>query len=367
MTHLHKHLLFSFATILIFGLGFLVWHSQISNAQTKLTYPEINTALNSKLPNKVFKNKAQLINWLIKQIEQRGVDKPLTADREDDLRQAGATDELIEAIRENSPPLPSTPTPTPIKTPVSTPIPTPTPTTFPTPTPTPTSSNLSKNSIGMEFVRLSRASFTMGSEDGEADEKPIHRVTISKDFWMGKTEVTQGQWKAVMGNNPSSFKDCGDNCPVENVSWEDVQDFITKLNRRGEGTYRLPTEAEWEYACRANSITKYSYGNGESSLDAYAWYAGNSGSKTHQVATKQPNDWGLYDMHGNVWEWTQDWYGAYSSGSVTDPQGATSGSFRVGRGGGWGYAAVGLRSAYRGSIAPSNRYDYLGFRLLRTQ
>ncbi|MCY7347341.1 MAG: formylglycine-generating enzyme family protein, partial [Pyrinomonadaceae bacterium] len=217
----------------------------------------------------------------------------------------------------------------------------------------------------IEMVKIPAGSFMMGSDNGDSDEKPVHRVNISKSFYMGKYEVKQAQWKAVMGNNPSRFSDCGGDCPVEQVSWEDVQDFLKLLNRKGEGTYRLPTEAEWEYAARAGSTTKYSYGNGESSLETYAWYGANSGNKTHPVGQKEANDFGLYDMSGNVWEWCQDWYGSYSGGTVTNPTGATSGYLRVRRGGSWNLDAAVLRSADRDGYAPwYHSYD-LGFRVVR--
>jgi formylglycine-generating enzyme required for sulfatase activity/predicted Ser/Thr protein kinase len=217
------------------------------------------------------------------------------------------------------------------------------------------------NGVKLEMVEIPAGSFKMGSTNGSDDEKPVHDVTISKPFEMGKYEVTQAQWQAVMGNNPSDFKGCN-SCPVERVSWDDVQEFINKLNAKNDGyEYRLPTEAEWEYACRAGTTGDYA-GN----LDSMAWYGENSGGKTHPVGTKQPNAWGLYDMHGNVWEWCQDWYGAYSSNAVIDPTGAISGSYRVFRGGSWRGNAAGLRSAYRGNSSPVYRYDSLGFRLVRT-
>ncbi|MGI8640025.1 MAG: formylglycine-generating enzyme family protein [Pyrinomonadaceae bacterium] len=220
------------------------------------------------------------------------------------------------------------------------------------------------NGVKFQMVGIPSGSFCMGSNNVEDDEKPVHKVIISQAFWMGRTEVTQAQWKAVMGNNPGYFK--GDDLPVEQVSWDNVKDFIRKLNNlQNDYEYRLPTEAEWEYAARAGTTTRYSYGDGEGSLDSYAWYSANSGSKTHEVATKQPNAFGLYDMHGNVWEWCQDWYGNYSSGAVTNPTGAGTGSHRVGRGGGWGSAAAYLRSAYRFSITPSFRDVDLGFRVVR--
>jgi formylglycine-generating enzyme required for sulfatase activity len=176
------------------------------------------------------------------------------------------------------------------------------------------------NTIGIEFILIPAGSFTMGSNDGDSDEKPPHTVTISRPFYIGKYEVTQKQWVIIMGNNPSGFK--GGNNPVENVSWNDVQEFIRKLNaKEGTTAYRLPTEAEWEYACRAGSTTKYCFGNDKSQLGQYAWYEKNSDNKTHPVGQLQANAWGLYDMHGNVWEWCEDWYGEdyYSSSPSTDP------------------------------------------------
>lgn len=217
---------------------------------------------------------------------------------------------------------------------------------------------LISNKLEMKFAYIPAGTFQMG------ESSDIHTVKISQAFYLGITEVTQTQWVSVMFNNPSSFNNC-DNCPVENVSWEDVQVFINKLNERGDGKYRLPTEAEWEYAARAGSITKYSFGDAEGSLDSYAWYDANSGSKTHEVGTKRPNDWGLYDMHGNVWEWVQDWYGEYPNGIIVDPKGATSGADRVLRGGSWGNHTAILRSASRNSYAPSIRDQFLGFRIVR--
>ncbi len=213
------------------------------------------------------------------------------------------------------------------------------------------------------FVLIEPGEFMMGSENASSAEKPVHLVRITRPFEMGKYEVTQAQWQAVMGSNPSHFKRCGD-CPVENVSWEDAQEFIQRLNAQGSRyTYRLPTEAEWEYACRAGSTGDYA-GN----LNAMAWYGENSGDKTHAVGTKRPNAWGLYDMHGNVWEWCQDWYGEnyYSQSPSVDSQGPSTGSYRVTRGGGWDNGALYCRSADRGWSAPDFRVYALGFRLVRT-
>ena len=220
----------------------------------------------------------------------------------------------------------------------------------------------------LEMVLIPAGTFTMGSpsdeQDRDSDEGPQHQVTITKDFYMGKYEVTQTQWQAVMGNNPSYFS--GTNNPVERVSWNDCQSFIGKLNALGLGTFRLPTEAEWEYACRAGTTTRFYWGNDPSysEIGNYAWYGGNSGSKTHEVGQRLPNDWGLYDMSGNVWEWCQDWYGSYPSGSQVDPTGQQSGSSRVLRGGVWNLNAWWCRSAFRYWYWPVYTYYYIGFRVL---
>ena len=225
------------------------------------------------------------------------------------------------------------------------------------------------NSIGMEFVLIPAGEFEMGSPEDEEDrwdrEGPVHHVTIGKAFYMGRYEVTQKEWREVMGDNPSGFK--GDDMPVEMVSWNDVQEFIRKLNEK-EGTdkYRLPSEAEWEYACRAGTTTRYSFGDSESRLGDYAWYDDNSGSKTHSVGKKKPNPYGLYDMHGNVWEWVQDKGHSDYDGAPTDGSAWESGdgANRVYRGGSWGHNAGYCRSAYRINCGPHYRNDYFGFRLL---
>jgi formylglycine-generating enzyme required for sulfatase activity len=212
------------------------------------------------------------------------------------------------------------------------------------------------------FVRISAGEFMMGSTNGVDDEQPVHRVRISREFEMGKYEVTQAQWEAVMGNNHSRFE--GPDLPVEQVSWNDAQEFINKLNQSdNKYQYRLPTEAEWEYAARAGSTGDYA-----GDLDAMAWYYINSGNTTHPVGQKQANAWGLYDMHGNVWEWVRDWYdsGYYAQSPGADPRGPSSGSSRVSRGGGWGSLARNCRSAVRSSGSPVLRYYYLGLRLVRT-
>ncbi len=224
--------------------------------------------------------------------------------------------------------------------------------------------------VEFKFAYIPPGTFMMGSPSSEPkrdSDETQHRVTLTKGFYMQTTEITQGQWKAVMGGNPSHFKSCGDHCPVESVFWNDCQEFIRKLNQlAGTNRYRLPTEAEWEYAARAGSSARWSFGDNEAQLKEYAWYSENSGGKTQSVARKKPNAWGLYDMHGNVWEWCQDWYGKYPSGSVTDPTGPSSGSYRVLRGGSWDSSAGYCRSAYRFHYTPGGRYSLLGARLLRS-
>ena len=188
-------------------------------------------------------------------------------------------------------------------------------------------------------------------------------MRLSRGFWLGQHEVTQGQWEAVMGSNPSFFDACGLDCPVERVSWEDAQEFIRRLNAMdGAGTYRLPTEAEWEYAARAGTTGDRYAAN----LGAITWYGNNSGGRTHPVGGKTANAFGLHDMLGNVLEWVQDWRGGYPGGTVTDPRGPGSGSGRVTRGGGWNICAGSCRSSFRYYGTPGYRFFDLGFRLLRT-
>lgn len=235
--------------------------------------------------------------------------------------------------------------------------------------------------VGMTFVRIPKGTFLMGSDSSEAgrDDEIQHRVTITYDFFMQTTEVTQEQWYNVMGDNPSKFiadQDCPGQykqvnrvgmCPsnpVEQVSWHDAQLFIQKLNDKRDGyRYRLPTEAEWEYAARGGSSGPYSVAG---NLADFAWYVDDSGNKTHAVGKLKPNGFGLYDVHGNVWEWTSDWYGPYSSSNATDPVGASSGSYRVMRGGSWWSDARYCRSADRGNVGPGIRGSIVGFRLVRT-
>ncbi len=231
------------------------------------------------------------------------------------------------------------------------------------------------NSLGMEFVYIKPGSFAMGSpldeQDREADETQ-HTVTLTKGYYLQTTEVSQGQWQAVMGNNPALFSTCGDNCPVEQVSWEDTQNFIRKLSEKEANTYRLPTDAEWEYAARAGTVTPFYTGNclGADQANFNAAYPpkgcskGEYRSKTVPVKSFAPNPWGLYDMHGNVGEWCQDWLGPYSSGPVTDPAGPPSGSDKILRGGSWEYYAMYCRSAVRIFSGPADTGSSYGFRLV---
>ena len=216
--------------------------------------------------------------------------------------------------------------------------------------------------VKLEMVWIPPGTFTMGSpsiEQYRDDDERQHQVTLTKGFWLGKTEVTQEQWETVMGSNPSNFK--GGRNPVEQVSWNDAQDFCKKA---GNGL-RLPTEAEWEYACRAGSAAAYCFGDSVSGLGDYVWYNYNSGSKTHPVGGKKPNAWGLYDMHGNVWEWCEDWYDEdyYASSPREDPCNSTAGPYRVVRGGSWNLISWICRSAFRYRYFPAYWYYFYGFRV----
>ena len=212
----------------------------------------------------------------------------------------------------------------------------------------------------MEMIYVVPGSFTMGSprwEKGRDNDEMQHRVTLTKGFWLGKYEVTQTQWKSVMGNNPSHFK--GDDLPVEKVSWNACQEFIRRVNDVLNCGARLPTEAEWEYACRAGTRGPYAGG----SLDSIGWYKSNSSGRIHPVGQKRANPWGFYDMHGNVWEWCADWYGDYQSGAVTNSQGVLSGVERIIRGGSRFREAESCRSANRLNRQPDSGYYNTGFRL----
>ena len=245
--------------------------------------------------------------------------------------------------------------------------------------------NALTNSIGMEFVEIPAGSFLMGAANdvsgAYASEKPQHEVTISKSFFIAKYEVTQADWENVMGYNPYDLDRSNPyyNLPgmaeritrpnhPATVSWEDAQEFIKQLNtKEGHNGYRLPTEAEWEYACRAGTTTAYSFGDDSRRLGEYAWYGENfSTGGTHPVGRKKPNPWGLYDMHGNVWEWVQDYYSDdyYAISPTLDPQGAESGENRVVRGGSWHETATSWRSSFRKPYSANYRGISIGFRLV---
>mgnify|MGYP002769006573 FL=1 len=226
-----------------------------------------------------------------------------------------------------------------------------------------------KDGISIEMVKVEAGTFMMGAtsemkdsyDDPDSDEKPVHQVTLTNDYYMGKYEVTQALWQAVMGSNPSNFK--GDNLPVETVSWNDCQEFISKLNSLTGRKFRLSTEAEWEYAARGGKKSRSYQYSGSSNISDVVWYKDNSANKTHPVGTKQANELGIYDMSGNVYEWCSDWYGSYSSFSQTNPTGSYSGAFRVLRGGGWGSFAWFCCLSFRRNFAPDFRHYDLGLRL----
>jgi formylglycine-generating enzyme required for sulfatase activity len=233
------------------------------------------------------------------------------------------------------------------------------------------------NHLGMKFIYIAPGSFFMGSpstEPGRDPDERRHKVTLTSGYWLQATEVTQGQWQALMGNNPSRFNDAGKNFPVESVSYADVQKFIRRLNVASTPQqYRLPTEAEWEYGARGGSSKAFANGDisnlgcgKDGKLRKTAWYCGTAGEQPHPVGKKKPNAWGLYDMHGNVWEWCRDWYGAYPFGEAIDAKGPLDGKYRISRGGSW-YDGAGLcRSAYRGRFSPGRRSGDLGFRLVKS-
>ena len=233
------------------------------------------------------------------------------------------------------------------------------------------------NSIGMKLVLIPKGTFMMGSpesEQGRFENETQHDVTISKDYYLGVYEVTQAQYEKVMGENPSHFQGSivgneNADLPVENVPWEDAVEFCKKLSdlpeeKKAGRIYRLPTEAEWEYACRAGSKTAYSFDDEGGLLPEYGWFRRNSSSRTHSVGLLEPNAWGLFDMHGNVWEFCSDWYAEYPKGPVSDPSGPSKGAHRVYRGGGWGADnASDCRSAWRNGFLPSSGNIHYGFRV----
>jgi formylglycine-generating enzyme required for sulfatase activity len=234
--------------------------------------------------------------------------------------------------------------------------------------------------VTMDLIYIKPGTFKMGSSSSEIDkvvkdydykkiyiedEGPQTTVTFTKELWMGKTEVTQAQWRAVMGSDSSNLYFKGnDNNPVEEVSWYECMEFCEKLSTRAGVEVTLPTEAQWEYACRAGTTTRSSFGDSDSQLGDYAWYYGNSDRKTHPVGAKKPNAFGFYDMNGNVYEWCLDWYGDYPGGSAKDYAGKNTGSNRVIRGGGWSQPAVECRSADRHKFTPIYRFNYVGFRVV---
>ena len=219
-----------------------------------------------------------------------------------------------------------------------------------------------RGGVTMVLVLIPAGEFVMGSESGGSNEKPVHHVRISKPLYVGKYEVTQAQWKAVMRSNPS--RSTGDDLPVEGVSWDDCREYCRKVEDRTGVAVRLPTEAEWEYACRAGSTGVYSFGDSTGRLGDYAWHEGNSGRRAHPVGKRDPNALGLHDMHGNLWEWCEDWRGDYAFGTQVDPTGPATGWVRVLRGGSWNGKAVSCRSASRYGLGPGDcSSDGIGFRI----
>jgi len=219
--------------------------------------------------------------------------------------------------------------------------------------------------VKMEFVLIQPGSFIMGTgedTDADGDASPPHKVTLTQPFYLGKYEVTQAQWEKIMGSNPSHFP--GAKRPVDTVSWNACQKFLAKLQERTGRKFALPTEAQWEYACRAGTGTAWSFGDSDALMDNYAWSGHNSGQTTHAVGEKQPNVWGLYDMHGNVAEWCADWYAkhTYSRGKVTDPTGPSTGNSRIMRGGAWGDDSGYLRCTYRNCNGPDGANEGIGLR-----
>jgi len=213
----------------------------------------------------------------------------------------------------------------------------------------------------MEFALIPSGTCTMGSEVHE-DERPVHQVKIENSFWLGTTEVTQAQWQTLMKDNPSKVQ--GPNLPVSDVSWKDCQRFLLRLNERlKDKVARLPNEAEWEFACRAGSSSKWSSGDLEDALAEYAWFEPNSAGHAHEVAERKPNSWGLFDMHGNLWEWCEDYYGPYL-GRDAAPGEPAAARFRCVRGGSWADKSKNCRSALRYQASPDDKDEFIGFRVL---
>ena len=220
--------------------------------------------------------------------------------------------------------------------------------------------------VAMNFAAIPAGKFMMGSPDSEKgrakEEGPQHEVTLSQPFYMSATEVTQAQYAAVTGDQPPDPKEAA--VPATGVSWEGAVAFCRKLSEKTGKAVRLPTEAEWEYACRAGTQARFSFGDADGGLGDYAWYGANSGFGTHPAGQRKPSAWGLYDMHGNVGEWCADWFGPYPAGPVTDPQGPPSGKQRIVRGGSWYYPADGCRAANRIRFAPGEGFPCIGFRVM---
>jgi formylglycine-generating enzyme required for sulfatase activity len=229
-----------------------------------------------------------------------------------------------------------------------------------------------QNDVPLHLLLIGEGQFDMGSPEEEPnrdpDESPVHKVKISQSFYMGKFEITQRQFKAVMGYNPSIFDDfdSSPDHPVENLSWKEAEEFIDKLNELGIGTFRLPTEAEWEFACRAGTQTPYYWGHDmkPNGTSEYAWANSRSMAMTHPVGEKKPNSWGLYDMSGNVWEWCSDWYGRYDEAPAVDPEGLESGKNKVFRGGSWYDFFESHRCANRHRHGTDKGYTAIGFRVV---
>ena len=221
-------------------------------------------------------------------------------------------------------------------------------------------------SCRFKMIRVEHATFMMGAtreqKNPYSDEKPVHQVTLTNDYYIGETQVTQTLWQAVMGNNPSHWQ--GGNLPVESVSWHDCQSFIQRLNNKTGKTFRLPTEAEWEYAARGGKKSHHTRYSGSSNIYDVAWFYHNTAIETHHVKTKQANELGIYDMSGNVWEWCLDWFGDYGSDAQTNPTGPNIGTSRVNRGGSWDNNASYCRLSYRHYNSPDNRFNFLGLRLV---
>jgi formylglycine-generating enzyme required for sulfatase activity len=217
--------------------------------------------------------------------------------------------------------------------------------------------------VTMEFILVPAGTFMMGDANGTSGDQPVHQVTFTWPFYVSKYQVTQEQWQEVMGGNPSHFK--GPRNPVDNVSWDDCQQFLAALSRKLTGwKASLPTEAQWEYACRAGCKGRFCFGDDESKLGEYGWFDANAESATHPVGMKKPNAWGLYDMHGNTWEWCNDWFGDYTSKPQTNPQGPATGSKRVLRGGAFLSGPARHASSYRRGSAPDVRQFYYGLRVV---